>query len=92
MTTATTTTTGATDTRPGTLTGPSCNIPRCACTHTEPCDRGWINIEDDHGGVTAVRPCPTCRPELARIIATSWTAEERQHRLALRSRSIAAEG
>lgn len=37
-----------------------CPWPSCRCTHTAPCEAGWI---DDAEGKAA--PCPTCRPELA---------------------------
>jgi MoaA/NifB/PqqE/SkfB family radical SAM enzyme len=43
-----------------------CPFRECQCTHTAPCDRGWI--ENSNG---TVRPCPTCRPEQARIVADS---------------------
>lgn len=39
-----------------------CPFRGCPCTHTDPCDRGWI----DGGGT--IRACPTCRPEQARIV------------------------
>ena len=31
----------------------------CRCTHDGPCVKGWIDTDD------GVRPCPTCRPEVA---------------------------
>lgn len=42
-----------------------CPWSNCQCTH-QGCVAGWI---DDRGTDTA-RPCPTCRPEVARHLAT----------------------
>lgn len=43
----------------------ACPFTTCTCTHTAPCDRGWI--ENGNG----VAPCPTCRPVQAGIVAAS---------------------
>lgn len=43
-----------------------CRRNRCRCTHTYPCDFGWIEApQKRHNGQTYTRavPCPTCRPE-----------------------------
>ena len=40
-----------------------CGILNCPCTHTEPCEAGWITLPEGKG----VHPCPTCRPKLAQI-------------------------
>lgn len=45
-----------------------CYRAGCRCTHTAPCDRGWIEVEPHvNHGVTyeRVAPCPVCRPEAA---------------------------
>lgn len=55
---------GVSDRRPDL---PHCRREKCRCTHTLPCDRGWIEAPDipHHNGLTYTRvvPCPTCRPE-----------------------------
>jgi len=60
----------------------TCRRPGCDCPHTGPCDAGFINLTDDRGRDTGVKPCPRCAPALAEIIATSPTGDERQTRLA----------
>ena len=46
-------------------TGATCPWPgECRCSHTRPCDRGWI--ENDGG---TVRQCPNCRPTAAKTLA-----------------------
>lgn len=45
-----------------------CRRRWCLCTHTAPCDVGWIEMEPrEHNGQTyqEVAPCPICRPEAA---------------------------
>lgn len=45
-----------------------CYRKGCLCTHTEPCDRGWMDLPEltVHGyPYQRVAPCPTCRPEAA---------------------------
>lgn len=39
-----------------------CGITSCFCTHDGDCFKGWID------GDTTTRPCPTCRPNLARSV------------------------
>lgn len=54
---------------PGEFTG-HCLRKGCRCTHTLPCDRGWLDLPDTtHHGVPIQRvaPCPVCRPEAARV-------------------------
>jgi hypothetical protein len=50
----------------------------CACTH-EVCVRGWIDgmtHTDQRGRIyEATAPCPTCRPELYRILDTAPSRE-----------------
>jgi len=60
--------------------GAGCGLSGCRCTHTTPCDRGWIDASTiiheivDHktGEVSsrreydAVQPCPICKP--ARVV------------------------
>lgn len=49
------------------MTG-NCHREGCLCTHTDPCDYGWIPMPPIvRGSITYERvgPCPTCRPELA---------------------------
>lgn len=37
-------------------TGPHCGRPGCQCTHTAPCDHGWITTD------TGEIHCATCHP------------------------------
>ena len=30
------------------------------------CEKGWLNVMNGAGNVTAVAPCPSCRPALAK--------------------------
>lgn len=49
-----------------------CRQRGCLCTHTAPCDAGWVELEPrvTHG-VTyeRVAPCPICRPNAAAKLA-----------------------
>jgi len=46
----------------------TCPWPGCNCTHIG-CVSGWIEcVRDD--GTPYVKPCPTCRPEVARHLAS----------------------
>lgn len=58
----------------------------CRCTHLEPCDRGWVTVEQDEK-VKGVRPCPTCDPERAHLFANARSRTELQQQLQGRSRS-----
>lgn len=43
-----------------------CRQAGCYCTHTSPCQAGWLDIEPSHqNGHTYQRvvPCPQCRPD-----------------------------
>lgn len=45
-----------------------CGRDACRCTHTEGCDRGWVDMPAYVDPVTKqtyapVQPCPVCRPE-----------------------------
>lgn len=45
-----------------------CRINGCLCTHTDPCQFGWIENEPrERNGQTyaSVRPCTNCRPAQA---------------------------
>lgn len=47
---------------------PPCGRRDCRCTHTQPCERGWLTMPPVVAqGVTyeRVAPCPVCRPEAA---------------------------
>lgn len=37
----------------------------CRCTHTDPCEYGWIETKliKDGREYDAVKPCPICRPD-----------------------------
>jgi hypothetical protein len=40
-----------------------CGRPSCVCTHTAPCDHGWIDTQPvGPTGRGAAVPCPTCKP------------------------------
>lgn len=46
--------------------GPSCGRRDCLCTHTDPCDRGWLPLPPRvlHGkDYERVAPCAVCRPQ-----------------------------
>lgn len=62
----------------------ACPFRDCTCTHTAPCDRGWIDNDDG----TSVRPCPTCRPEQARIVNEAPRQPGPERLAALRERSL----
>lgn len=61
--------------------GRHCRQPNCYCTHTAPCDAGWMTDHPaEHKGRTYDRvvPCPQCRPDayakyVVHIEATSHT-------------------
>lgn len=45
-----------------------CGRAGCRCTHTEGCDRGWVDVPSYTDPRTLqtyspVAPCPVCRPE-----------------------------
>lgn len=77
-----------------------CYRSGCICTHTAPCEHGWIWVEyyedkvTKHNGQTkvvaekfeGVRPCPTCDPERARIFAIAKNRRELQEMLQARSK------
>lgn len=63
----------------------SCRLPGCQCTHTDGCVAGFL--DDDEYGAT---PCPTCRPDLARIVAVSWTREQLVDRWHARNAALRA--
>lgn len=73
--------------RSRTSNGPyPCPRVGCHCTHSDPCDRGWI-LETNKKGHDTARPCPTCDPERAEIFRTSRSTEERNARLQARSKA-----
>lgn len=67
-----------------------CYKTGCFCTHTDPCEYGWIHVEyyEDvivrKGGQTKVHserregvtPCPTCDPERAALFRTAKSSTE----------------
>ena len=51
-----------------------CGRTGCMCTHTEPCDHGWLAAPDRVNRETGmvyeqVAPCPVCKPDAADRIA-----------------------
>lgn len=69
----------------------SCERLNCICTHTDPCERGWIwfrypetTRRKDKEGVwqettkwyDAVHPCRTCDPERAAIFEQAKSNKE----------------
>ena len=77
-----------------------CGRTGCICTHTEPCEYGfiWVEYYEDKKTVTkdgntkvtserfeGVKFCPTCDPERASIQASSRSSKELQERLRARS-------
>ena len=76
-----------------------CHKVNCFCTHTEPCEYGWINIR--YKEIKTVKRngetkeivtwydgatfCPTCDAQRAHIQTTSTTSEELGQRLRARS-------
>lgn len=57
-----------------------CRRRGCLCTHTHPCDVGWIEMEPrQHNGQSyeRVAPCPQCRPEAADRLAASIVRSSR---------------
>jgi hypothetical protein len=68
--------------------GPHCGRPGCQCTHDRYADDGcYAGVVDVVllDGREAARPCPTCRPEQARIVAEARSPEEAGRRLRARS-------
>ncbi|HEY5990451.1 MAG TPA: hypothetical protein VIV12_29290 [Streptosporangiaceae bacterium] len=64
-----------------------CGNPICQCTHTAPCDHGWVDAE------AGVSPCPTCKPErLSRPTESrsAWLDRLRHENAAWRRRRGAA--
>lgn len=68
--------------------GPHCGRPGCRCTHdryaTDGCYAGIVDVTLPDGS-EAAKPCPTCRPEQAEIVATTRDPRERGRRLRARS-------
>lgn len=52
-----------------------CGWSDCQCTHTEPCEGGWIALPDEEGCAT-VRACPVCAPNRANILSTAASRRE----------------
>jgi hypothetical protein len=84
----------------------NCKKEFCPCDHTDPCDAGWIPVTQVEIVLKTLRDgttkqieqvynsftfCPTCDPERAHIVATSNSPEERNKRLASRSKYKVAE-
>lgn len=76
-----------------------CYKTGCICTHTAPCEHGWIWVEYYEekivrkNGSTIVKaekyegvtPCPTCDPERAAIFRTVKNSAELYEKLQARS-------
>lgn len=76
-----------------------CYKTGCICTHTEPCEHGWIWVEyyeeivvriNDTTKVKSekregVTPCPTCDPERAAIFRMAKNTTELGEKLRARS-------
>jgi hypothetical protein len=61
-----------------------CRRRGCRCTHTPPCDHGWIeHLAADGTPTDKTTPCSTCRPELAEILLMARDEEDKRHRLAV---------
>lgn len=61
--------------------GTHCRRSNCRCTHTYPCDHGWIEAPTAaRNGQTYNRtvPCPVCRPELTARIDEAAVFASRQ--------------
>jgi len=65
--------------------GTSCRRPGCRCTHEAPCDRGWIETEDDK-----TTPCLTCREELAVAVRDARDRDELRRNLAVYRQTVGA--
>lgn len=51
-----------------------CGRSDCLCTHTAPCERGWLPMPPlHHNGqdYERVAPCPVCRPNAAGRLAVT---------------------
>lgn len=62
-----------------------CGIAHCRCTHTDPCDHGWIAglpRIDQRTGISyeQVEPCPICRTDAADRWAAKLRGESRNTR------------
>ena len=84
----------------------SCNRSNCNCSHTFPCEQGWVYLTQTVKEVRTLRDgttteiekvydsvtfCPTCDPERAQILANATTPEQRDERLRSRSHFKVAE-
>lgn len=59
-----------------------CGRTGCRCTHTPPCDHGWIDAPDRVNHETGmvyeqVAPCPVCRPDAADRMAAELKGTSR---------------
>lgn len=59
-----------------------CGRAACLCTHTRPCDHGWLDSPDYTNPQTAityeqVAPCPVCRPDAHDKLAARLRGESR---------------
>lgn len=81
------------------MKGFHCGKPSCICTHTDGCDKGWINVQywvDSSGNICSefdnidktqhegAVPCENCDYEKWHIWKSSTTSEEYHERLRAR--------
>lgn len=63
-----------------------CGRPSCQCTHTAPCDHGWIDAPPPGAtSLAGAAPCPTCKPGRAQQPGESrqqWQARLQEQNLA----------
>jgi hypothetical protein len=59
-----------------------CGRAGCRCTHTAPCDHGWLDSPPLHNPDTGIEyeqvaPCTICRPDAADRLAAQLRGESR---------------
>jgi hypothetical protein len=83
-----------------------CARSSCTCTHTYPCEQGWIYVTETIKQTRTLRDgtkkeivtvydsctfCPTCDPERAQITNSATTVKQRDEQLRSRSHFKTAE-
>lgn len=78
----------------------ACKKINCLCSHTFPCEQGWIYLTETIIEIRNLRDgtkkeiekvynsvtfCPTCDPERAQILDTATTSDQRDEQLRSRS-------